>query len=163
MAEPLTTAAIGTVLVKALKEVGLGSIPFTKDLTEKQYLEMLEGMKTGVEIIESNVYFKAINDQEAKQYLSKRPSAEQVQQFFYASLSLGRQFQEKQTISQLQKQQELVDLIDYVKGHLAEIEKNRILLIEKGNEKNNSEHSIEEEDYEVIDKNVTVYEKAKAE
>jgi hypothetical protein len=72
--------------------IGVGSIPFTKDLTEKQYLEMLKEMKEGVEVLERDVYFQTINDQEVKQYLGKRPSAEQIQQFFYTSLSLGRKF-----------------------------------------------------------------------
>lgn len=134
--------------------VGLGSIPFTKDLTEKQYLEMLKDMKESVEVIES-IGFKSINDQEEiKPFLSQRPSAEQIQQFFYTSLSLGRQFRERQTISHLQKQRELENLIDYVQGHLEEIEKNRMLLLENDNgESSSSTIPIEEEDYEVIDEN----------
>jgi hypothetical protein len=143
--------------------IGLGSIPFTKDLTEKQYFEMLKDMKEGVEVVETNAYFEALKNPEAKQYLSQRPSAEQIQQFFYTSLSVGRQFRERKTISQLQKQQELVDLIHYVKGHLEEIEKNRILLIENDNGESSSGHPVEEEGYEIVDKNTTVYEKAKEE
>ena len=142
--------------------IGVGSIPFTKDLTEKQYLEMLKEMKEGVEVLEKDIYFQTINDQEVKQYLGKRPSAEQIQQFFYTSLSLGRKFRESQTISRLQKQEELVDLIRYVQGHLEEIEKNRVLLLENGNGES-SVAPIEEEGYEIIDKNTTSYEKAKVE
>lgn len=117
-------------------------------------------MKQTVEIIEKDAYFKAVKDNESMQLLSKRPSAEQIQQFFYAPLSLGRQFREMKTISKLQKEQELVDLVHYVKSYLQEIESNRVLLLES--EENSNETFEGLEDYEIVDK-AEVYEKAKEE